>query len=155
MKEKSFIITIALSFVSFFFSCESVIYEAHSLENFVSMTTPKDIGEYEVVGKLKYDTKAVFLVLQLITIRDAEIDNAIQKQVGKYEGDGVINLKIHEQYKIVDIIIAAFVGGLLNTRTVEVRGDIIRINPASTVEIPELTDQIELAILDYNEGVVK
>jgi len=62
MKEKSFIVIIIMLFASLLLSCENVIYETHSSEYFVSMTTPKDISEYDVVGKLKYDTKAVFLV---------------------------------------------------------------------------------------------
>ncbi len=153
MKEKSFIVIILLSIGSLILSCESIIYETHSSEKFVSMTTPKDIGEYKVVGKLKYDTKAVFLVLQLITIRDAEIDKAILKQVNKMEGDGVINLKIHEQYDFVDFVVSVFAGGILNTRTVKIEGDIIKMNPSSSTGIPDIDDQIELAILDYNRGV--
>lgn len=155
MKEKSFIFTIVLLLVSLVLSCESVIYETHSSEYFVSMTTPKDIGEYDVVGKIKYDTKAVFLVLQLITIRDAEIDKAIQKQVRKSEGDGVINLKIHEQYDFVDFVVSVIAGGILNTRTVKIEGDIIKMNPSSSTGIPDIDDQIELAIIDYNRGVVR
>lgn len=155
MKEKSFIVIIVMLIASLLLSCESVIYETHSSDYFVSMTTPKDISEYDVVGKIKYDTKAVFLVLQLITIRDAGIENAIEKQVRKSEGDGVINLKIHEQYDFVDFVISVFGSGIVNTRTVKVSGDIIKINSASLTRIPDIDDQIELAILDYNRGVVR
>lgn len=153
MKEKSFIVIIVILFASLLFSCESVIYETHSTEYFVSMTTPNDIGEYDVIGKIKYDTKAVFIVLQLITIRDAEIENAIEKQVRKSEGDGVINLKIHEQYDFVDFVISVFGSGIVNTRTVKVNGDIIKMHPSSSTRIPDIEDQINLAILDYNRGV--
>ena len=153
MKEKSFIFVIVLLLVSLILSCESVIYETHSSELFVSMTTPKDISDYEVIGELNYETKAVFLVLQLITIRDVEIEQAIEKQVRKLEGDGVINLRIHEQYVFVDFIISVFGGGIVNTRTVKVNGDIIKMKSASMTSIPHIDDQIELAILDYNRGV--
>ena len=152
MKENPFIVTIVLLLALLVFSCESVIYETHSSELFVSMTTPKDISDYEVIGELNYETKAVFLVLQLITIKDAEIDKAIQKQVRKLLGDGVINLKIHEQYDFVDFVISAFGSGIVNTRTVKVNGDIIKMNPASSTGIPNIDDQIDLAILDYNRG---
>ena len=155
MKEKSFIFVIVLLLVSLVLSCESVIYETHSSELYVSMTTPKDIGDYEVIGELKYETKAVFLVLQLLTIRDAEIEQAIEKQVMKLEGDGVINLKIHEQYNFDDFINSVFGGGIVSTRTVEVNGDIIKMNPASSTRISDIDDQIELAILDYNRGAVR
>ena len=153
MKEKSFIFVIVLLLVSLIFSCESVIYETHSSELFVSMTTPKDISDYEVIGELNYETKAVFLVLQLITITDAEIEQAIEKQVRKFEGDGIINLRIHEQYVFVDFIISVFGGGIVSTRTVKVNGDIIKMNPASATRIPDIDDQIELAVLDYNKSV--
>ena len=153
MKVKSFIVTIVLLFVPLLLSCESVIYETHSSELFVSMTSPKDIGDYEVVGKFNYETKAVFIILQLITVKDAEIDKAIQKQVRKLEGDGVINLKIHEQYDFVDFVVAVFAGGIVDTRTVKVNGDIIKMNLSSSTRIPDIDDQIELAILDYNRGV--
>ena len=155
MKEKSFIFTVVLLFVSLILSCESVIYETHSSELYVSMTTPKDIGDYEVIGELKYETKAVFLVLQLLTLKDAEIEQAIEKQVMKLEGDGVINLKIHEQYDFDDFINSVFGGGIVSTRTVKVNGDIIKMNPASATKIPDIDDQIELAILGYNRGVVR
>ena len=155
MKVKSFIFAIVLLFVSLLLSCESVIYETHSSEKFVSMTTPKDIGGYEVVGKFNYETKAVFIILQLITIKDAEIDKAILKQVNKLEGDGVINLKIHEQYDFLDFVVAVLAGGIVDTRTVKVDGDIIKMNPASATRIPDIDDQIKLAILDYNRGVVR
>ena len=155
MKEKSFIFVIVLLLVSLIFSCESVIYETHSSELFVSMTTPKGISDYEVIGELNYETKAVFLVLQLITITDAEIEQAIEKQVRKLEGDGIINLRIHEQYVFVDFIISVFGGGIVSTRTVKVNGDIIKMNPASATKIPDIDDQIELAILGYNRGVVR
>jgi len=153
MKEKSFIFTIVSLLVSLIFSCESVIYETHSSELYVSMTTPKDIGDYEVIGELKYETKAVFLVLQLLTIRDGEIEQAIEKQVMKLEGDGVINLKIHEQYDFDDFINSVFGGGIVSTRTVKVNGDIIKMNPSSSTGIPNMDDQIDLAILDYNRSV--
>jgi len=153
MKETSFIVVIVILFASLLLSCESVIYETHSSELFVSMTTPKEISDYEVIGKLNYDTKAIFLVAQLITIRDAEIDKAIQKEVRKLDGDGVINLRIHEQYKFLDFIIGAFGLNLVNSRTVEVNGDIIKMHPSSSTRIPDFDDQIEIAILDYNRGV--
>jgi len=153
MKETSFIVVIVILLASLLLSCESVIYETHSSELFVSMTTPKEISDYEVIGKLNYDTKAIFLVLQLITIRDAGIENAIEKQVRKSEGDGVINLKIHEQYEFVDFVISAFGLGIVNTRTVKINGDIIKMNPSSSTKIPDIDDQINLAILDYNRGV--
>ena len=86
MKVKSFIFTVVLLFVSLILSCESVIYETHSSELFVSMTTPKDIGGYEVVGKFNYETKAVFIILQLITIKDAEIDKAKNKPAKASKG---------------------------------------------------------------------
>jgi len=108
MKEKSFNVIIILSILSLFLSCENIIYDTHSSTEFVSLTTPKHIGEYKVVGKLNYKTKAVFLILSLITIKDSEIDKAITKQVNKFDGDGVINLMIHEQYDFVDIVISVF-----------------------------------------------
>lgn len=153
MKEKSFIFIISMFLVSLALSCENVLYETHSSEVFVSLTTPNNIGDYKVVGELKYNTKAIFLALQLITIKDSEIEKAINKQVKKSDGDGVINLTIHEQYDIVDIVISVFVGGLINTRTVKVNGDIIKMNPASMTDIPEVNDQIELAIVDYNNDI--
>ena len=155
MKEKSLTFIIIVSLVSLTLSCESVIYETHSSDTFVSLTTPNNIDDYEVVGELEYNTKAIFLIVQLITIKDSEIDKAINKQVNKFDGDGVINLKIHEQYDIVDVVISILVGGLVNTRTVKVNGDIVKMKPASMTKIPDINDQIDLAILDYNRGVLK
>ena len=155
MKEKSLTFIIIVSLVSLTLSCESVIYETHSSDTFVSLTTPNNIDDYEVVGELKYNTKAIFLIAQLITIKDSEIDKAINKQVNKFDGDGVINLNIHEQYDIVDVVIALFAGGFVHTRTVKVNGDIVKMKPASMTKIPAINDQIDLAILDYNSGVLR
>ena len=152
MKEKSLTFIIIVSLVSLTLSCESVIYETHVSNTFVSLTTPDNIGEYEVVGNLSYNTKAVFLIFQLITIIDAEIDKAILKQVKKMEGDGVINLNIHEQYDFVDFVVSAFGLGIVNTRTVKIEGDIIKMNPASTTELPDINHQLMLAIVDFNNG---
>ena len=153
MKEKLFNVILSLSIFLLILSCESVIYETHSSELYVSMATPKDIGDYEVIGELKYETKAVFLVLELLTLKDAEIEHAIEKQVMKLEGDGVINLKIHEQYDFEDIITSVFGAGIVSSRTVKVNGDIIKMNPSSSTGISDINDQIELAILDYNKSV--
>ena len=155
MKEKLLTFIIIVSLVSLTLSCESVIYETHSSDTFVSLTTPNNIDDYEVVGELKYNTKAIFLIAQLITIKDSEIDKAINKQVNKFDGDGVINLKIHEQYDIVDVVISLFAGGFVNTRTVKVNGDIIKMKPASMTKILDINDQIDLAILDYNRVVLR
>lgn len=153
MKENPFIVTIVLLLALLVFSCESVIYEIHSSDKFVSMTTPKYIGEYKVVGKLNYRTKAVFILLQLITIKDANIDKAIQKQVMIYKGDGIINLKINEQYDFLDFVIFIFAGTFyVSIRSIIVTGDIIKLNPASTTGAPDMNNEIKLAILDYNSG---
>ncbi len=153
MKEKLFNVILILSIFLLILSCESVIYETHSSELYVSMATPKDIGDYEVIGELKYETKAVFLVLELLTLKDADIEHAIEKQVMKLEGDGVINLKIHEQYDFEDFITLVFGAGIVSTRTVKVNGDIIKMNSSSSTGISDIDDQIELAILDYNKSV--
>lgn len=153
MKENPFIVTIVLLLALLVFSCESVIYEIHSSDKFVSMTTPKYIGEFKVVGKLNYRTKAVFILLQLITIKDANIDKAIQKQVMIYKGDGIINLKINEQYDFLDFVIFIFAGTFyVSIRSIIVTGDIIKLNPASTTGAPDMNNEIKLAILDYNSG---
>ena len=153
MKENPFIVTIVLLLALLVFSCESVIYEIHSSDKFVSMTTPKYIGEYKVVGKLNYRTKAVFILLQLITIKDANIDKAIQKQIMIYKGDGIINLKINEQYDFLDFVIFIFAGTFyVSIRSIIVTGDIIKLNPASTTGAPDMNNEIKLAILDYNSG---
>ena len=153
MKENPFIATIVLLLALLVFSCESIIYEIHSSDKFVSMTTPKYIGEYKVVGKFNYRTKAVFILLQLITIKDANIDKAIQKQVMIYKGDGIINLKINEQYDFLDFVIFVFAGTFyVSIRNIIVTGDIIKLNPASTTGAPDVNNEIKLAILDYNSG---
>ena len=152
MKEKLFMLVITLSLVSFTISCESIIYETHSSETFVSLMTPDNIGEYEVVGNLSYNTKAVFLIYQLITLKDAEIDKAILKQVKKMEGDGVINLNIHEQYDFVDFVVSAVGLGIVNTRTVKIDGDIIKMKPSSMSDLPNINHQLMLAIVDFNKG---
>ena len=155
MKENPIIVTIVLLLALLVFSCESVIYEIHSSDKFVSMTTPKYIGEYKVVGKLNYRTKAAFILLQLITIKDANIDKAIQKQVMIYKGDGIINLEINEQYDAFDwmlFMLYPLTAIVVSTRSISVTGDIIKLNPASTTGAPDMNNEIKLAILDYNSG---
>ena len=115
-------------------ACATINYDASTIQNVVSMNRVAPPASYEVVGEFESNQRPIFVIAQLLTVRDADLEDAIQRQLQRSGGDAVLNLRIHEEYDIIDFLVGAAQGILLfganivQTRSVSLRGDIVRWN---------------------------
>ena len=129
-------------------ACAKITYDATTLSGFAAMTTPENLPDYEIVGRMKHSTRAVFIAASLLTVKDSQLENAVEKAMAKYDGDAVINVKIEEVTDFTDFLIGAASNSILNTRHVEVTGDVIKLKPGSTSQVPSFNEQLRAAVED-------
>jgi hypothetical protein len=106
--------------------CATITYEAELVDAMVAMNRAGSTAEAETVGMLDVDRRAVFLVAELITVVDAELDEVIRRELARTGGDAVINLRIEERYDFLDVVVSVLAGGIVNTRSATLRGDVVR-----------------------------
>lgn len=123
-----------LALVATVSGCATITYEAPLIESMVAMNRAADGVGYERVGDFEIERRAVFVVAQLITVTDAELEDALRRELARTGGDAVINLRIHEEYDIIDFLVAAVAGGIVNSRAVTLRGDVVRWTEAGAAE---------------------
>jgi hypothetical protein len=114
----------------------------------ISMT--REISsDYNIVGHFNVEARALFTLGGLVTFRDVDFNYLVTSQIMKHGGDGAVNVRIVDQMTGMDILINAALsaaGGalgyaitgkadgawgsllpfILSTRTVNVKGDVIR-----------------------------
>ncbi len=106
--------------------CATITYDAELVDRMVAMNRIAEAGDYERVGTFEETRRTVFVVAQLITVIDAELEDAIRAELDRSDGDAIINLRIHEENDVVDVIIGLIATGWVNTRSVTLEGDVIR-----------------------------
>jgi hypothetical protein len=106
--------------------CATITYEADLIDRMVAMNRIAEASDYERVGTFSEDKRAVFVIAQLITVIDADLEDAVREALDRWNGDAVINLRIHEENDIVDVVVGAIGNGWVNTRSVTLEGDVIR-----------------------------
>lgn len=112
--------------------CATITYDAATVDALVAMNQAAPTAGHERVGELNIERRAGFVIFDLITVMDADLDQHIGRELARTGGDAVINLRIHEIRGPIDVLISVaqsmfFLGGrILGTRTVTIRGDIIR-----------------------------
>lgn len=133
--------------------CSTIHYDATTLKAIAAMNKGAGAGsaDYEVVGQFKHKKKVIFLISDLITIKDAELDLAIEKAIVSSGGDGIINISIHEKDSFIDLVIASLTYGLLSTRSVEFRGDIVKFKGVSTSRLT-VDEQLEIAVEQFRQN---
>jgi hypothetical protein len=120
--------------------CATITYDAGTVETLVAANAPFDRGSYETIGRLDVDSRAYFLLANLITIRDADLEREIAAQVRRMNGDAVLNLRIEEQQGLVDVAIqwaqALLLYGLspVGSRSYTLVGDVVRWNATAMTE---------------------
>lgn len=105
--------------------------------------------DYSIVGHFNVETRAMFTLGGFITFKDVDFDYLVTREILKHNGDGAVNVRIVDQMNGMDILINAGLsaaGGMLgyaitgkadgawgsllpfflSTRTVSVKGDVIR-----------------------------
>lgn len=122
--------------------CETITYDAQLFDEVASMNSGALPSDYKVVGRFNYEVRAMFTAYDLITLKDPEIVEAMNKSVKVNNGDAVINISIVEETSIVDILISSFVGAVtqglfktsidaFSTRTVAIKGDVVKYKSTS------------------------
>ncbi|MEJ2503823.1 MAG: hypothetical protein P8177_11025 [Gemmatimonadota bacterium] len=106
--------------------CATITYEAPLVEGMVAMSRAAGAPAYERIGRFEEDRRVVFVAASLLTVIDAELEEALQRALAVTGGDAVINLRIHEETDIIDVIVGAVTGPLVNSRAVTLEGDIVR-----------------------------
>ena len=86
---------------------------------------------YEIVGSFEVKKRASWVVFGLVPVSDAQVEEIIRDQIERKGGDVAINVVIEAQYDPVDVVIAMLVGGLFNTRSYTVKGDVARLKKGS------------------------
>lgn len=109
-------------------ACATINYDAATVQAVVSMNRVAPAASYERVGAFEAQQRPVFVISQLITVVDVDLERDIQRALQRTGGDAILNLRIHEEYDVVDVFIALVVGGWVNTRLVELEGDVVRWN---------------------------
>lgn len=130
--------------------CATVVYEAQFVERVVAMNRAAPPASYEVVGRFDLDRRAIFLVGDAVTVRQARLDEEVLEALARTGGDAIINLTVREENDAIDLLVRwvqaglntgqlvaldappagglLFLGGgsLVGTRSVRITGDIIR-----------------------------
>ena len=123
-----------------FWSCETVNIDARTYENPLLMNGQIN-KDYKIIKHFKESSKAVFLIFNLMTVKNPDVEALITREVTAVHGDGVINIKIIGQTTFVDGLVPVglemigilinpqygFLGAaILGMRTYFVEGDIIK-----------------------------
>jgi hypothetical protein len=83
--------------------------------------------QYEVVGHFD-DASTGVEVLWIIDLSkpSEKIDNAINEQIKKYNGDAAINLEFICRRSLIDKAISLITSDIIETHTIKVSGDVIK-----------------------------
>lgn len=115
-------------------ACSTINYDASTVQSVVSMNRVAPAASYERVGQFEVTQRPVFVIAQLLTVVDADLESALQRELQRTGADAILNLRIHEEYDIIDFAIGAVQGAFLfgstivQTRSVTIAGDVVRWN---------------------------
>lgn len=138
--------------------CATINYDAGDLAESVHMNRAP--GTYERVASFETGQRAVFVIASLITVVDADLEEALRREMTRAGGDAVVNLRIMEQYDIVDFAISVaqsvllFGAQIVNTRAITLRGDVVRFtgDGAEASLGPDLLGHCRAVELDAPDG---
>lgn len=120
----------AVSCLFFVSACGSIALDAGNLTEPARLNSAGEPG-HTVIKSFKINDKAGW-ILSLFPVNKPAGDKhqylaeILQKQINDAGGDAVINVKIRAQYQFIDILVAIGTGGIYNTRTVTITGDVIK-----------------------------
>ena len=107
-------------------SCATLELSTLGYQKPVAMSSSLDGKDFTVVKHFVRKLRAGWLIYMLIPVGHPDLAQVINQEVAAAGGDGVVNLKITTQYDAVDVVISVLVGGLYNTRSIIVEGDVIK-----------------------------
>jgi hypothetical protein len=89
-------------------------------------------ASYDVIGSFEVQKRASWLILGLIPMREVEVAELVAEAVEREGGDAATNVVVTAQYDGTDVIVSLLVGGIYNTRSYLVTGDVVRLRAAAT-----------------------
>lgn len=138
--KKIFTILIISIFLLIIPGCMTVHLTVEGYDKPVSMTNNVN-KNFVIVKHFKRELKAVFVIFNLVTVSNPQIEKVIRNEVLSAQGDAAINVKIQGQITFVDGFVpvalgvigavvappyGAYISNLIGLRTYTVEGDIIK-----------------------------
>lgn len=95
------------------------------------------VRPYKVTSQFLERGRRVYLFWGLAPVAGLDGEDLISGRIN--QGDGIINLTARERYAFPDLLIGLFTAGIVSSRTLEVRGDVVTWAapaPPTTVVVP-------------------
>ena len=102
-------------------SCYTVSLQSNAAAP-VDLTSLNIVDDYRIVGHFEETARVSFSIGGLVKLQDVDIDSIVEKNLRKYNGDAVINVKLKTELGVTDQLISCglgFAGGLLASSTVD------------------------------------
>ncbi len=87
---------------------------------------------YDVIGSFEVKKRASWLILGLVPMREVQVAELIAEAVDRDGGDAATNVVVTAQYDGTDVIVSLLVGGLYNTRSYLITGDVVRLRASAS-----------------------
>ena len=108
-------------------------------------------SNYDVVGSFETKQRASWLIMGLVSLRPAEVEEIVAREVNRYDGDAATNVRVTAQYDATDIIVSLIVGGLYNTRSYRVTGDVVNFKSGTaSLPGPSAKDSRIVGVVQYD-----
>lgn len=88
-------------------------------------------SNYDVVGSFETKQRTSWLIFGLVSLRAAEVEEIVAREIARYDGDAATNVRVTAQYDATDVIVTMIVGGIYNSRSYRVTGDIVNLRDAA------------------------
>ncbi len=83
-------------------------------------------SDYDIIGSFNTSKKASWVIFGLVPLNEADVEQIVEREVQRLEGDAATNVVVTAQYDAVDVLVGIVLGGIFNTRNYTVTGDIVR-----------------------------
>ncbi len=109
-----------------FSSCASFNIDLQGLGPPVCLNDPVPLEVLEI-KHFNYSVRAHYGLFGLVTWKEPDIRGYLEDELEKYQGEGIINLKIKARFSPFDMLLGLPLSPLWLPRTYQVEGDIVRI----------------------------
>lgn len=108
------------------FNCTQVIIDGAGADKVASISPVAGNNEYNIVNHFRTQAKVWYLLWGLVPVSSPNVGEIVAKYSAG--GDGVINLKIIDEFSLVDCLLENVLLSVIsaNTRTVIIEGDVIK-----------------------------
>jgi hypothetical protein len=96
-----FIIVLALLFNT---SCTTIQIDT-SIHDKVVALSPLPGSNYDILGSFSEEVRIFFTINGLLRLNEVETNYIVNNAVNRYKGDGVVNLRVKDQYNGIDILL--------------------------------------------------